>query len=203
LRGIEIMALIKCKECGKELSSAATACPHCGKPAPKQTTPAAKGCLTIIIVIVVLAWIGHCSSSNDVKPENTPVPASPPSTDAPPPAAISPNTPAPTIANDEPILNDAAALDAKYGTEAFLRCGSDADDYLRGVSKFAFKWDEMGFLDAKFDKLRKRVSSPGVLTMISNKVSLQNGFGAYERIELLCNYDTQNKKILGYSIEQP
>jgi hypothetical protein len=38
--------------------------------------------------------------------------------------------------------------------------------------------------------------------MVSNKVSLQNGFGAYERIELLCDYDTQSKKILRYSIRQ-
>lgn len=27
------MALIKCKECGKEISTSATACPHCGNPA--------------------------------------------------------------------------------------------------------------------------------------------------------------------------
>jgi hypothetical protein len=133
------MALVKCKECGKEISSVATACPHCGKPAAKQTTPAAKGCLTIIVVIAVLAWVGHCSGSGDVKPEAaTTAPAGPAPADT--PTATVPNTPAPAIANDEAILNDAEALDAKFGTEAFLRCGSDADDYLRGVSKFAFKW---------------------------------------------------------------
>jgi predicted RNA-binding Zn-ribbon protein involved in translation (DUF1610 family) len=26
------MALIKCSECGRDISSAAEACPHCGKP---------------------------------------------------------------------------------------------------------------------------------------------------------------------------
>lgn len=34
------MALIKCKECGKEISDKATACPHCG--CPVQTTDEAK-----------------------------------------------------------------------------------------------------------------------------------------------------------------
>lgn len=29
------MALIKCPECGKEISNEAKACPHCGKPMPK------------------------------------------------------------------------------------------------------------------------------------------------------------------------
>ena len=32
------MALIKCKECGKEISDLAASCPHCG--APVNTTPA-------------------------------------------------------------------------------------------------------------------------------------------------------------------
>lgn len=30
------MALIKCPECGKEISSNATACPNCGNPVPKR-----------------------------------------------------------------------------------------------------------------------------------------------------------------------
>jgi hypothetical protein len=60
----------------------------------------------------------------------------------------------------------------------------------------------MGFLDQKFDKYRSHVSSSGVLTMISEKASLQNGFGAYHRIELICEYDTQTKKVLGYSIRE-
>lgn len=33
------MALIKCPECGKEVSSNAVACPHCGNPVPKKMCP--------------------------------------------------------------------------------------------------------------------------------------------------------------------
>ena len=33
------MALIKCVECGKEISSNAAACPHCGSPVPKKMIP--------------------------------------------------------------------------------------------------------------------------------------------------------------------
>jgi hypothetical protein len=61
----------------------------------------------------------------------------------------------------------------------------------------------MGFLEFKFDRYRKVISSPGVLTSISNKVSIQNGFGAFERVELYCNYDTQAKKTVEYSIDSP
>jgi hypothetical protein len=183
------MALIKCKECGNQISSDASACPNCGKPV-KKTSPAASGCLVVIIVIVVLAVIGKCSgSSNDSKPEGAPAPASTASGTAAPAVSTNPG--------------DAKALDEKFGTDALVYCASDADDYLRGASKFAFKWDEIGFLEQKFDKYLRHVSSPGVLTLVSSKVSLQNGFGAYQRIELLCEYDTQSKKVLGYSIQQP
>lgn len=33
------MALIKCPECGKEISSNASACPNCGNPVQKKTVP--------------------------------------------------------------------------------------------------------------------------------------------------------------------
>ena len=66
------MSLIKCKECGKEISSLAKACPHCGCPVtepesvpstptetPKTNVPKKKGgCLKyFFITIIVLAFI--------------------------------------------------------------------------------------------------------------------------------------------------
>jgi hypothetical protein len=154
-------------------------------------------------MIGVLALISYCAGNNeDSKPEIAPSPPAP-SAPAAEPEATPKAAPAVPIANDRAILNDAKALDEKFGSDAFIHCGAEADDYLREVSKFAFKWDDMGFFDQKFDKYRSHVVSPGVLTMISNKASLQNGFGAYERIELLCEYDTQAKKVLRYSIRTP
>ncbi len=103
-------------------------------------------------------------------------------------------------ANSHIDLNDAKALDEKYGIDATVHCASGADDYLRSVSKYDFKWDEIGFLDAKFDKYLLHVVSPGVLTSVSDKATLQNGFGAYQRVEILCDYDTQAEKVLRYQV---
>jgi len=36
------MALIKCSECGKEISSDAVSCPHCGKPSSVLHCPICK-----------------------------------------------------------------------------------------------------------------------------------------------------------------
>lgn len=93
---------------------------------------------------------------------------------------------------------DAKWLDEKYGLEGPIRCSSGADNYLREIAKFSFKWDETGWLETKFDTYSTLVKAPGVITYSTKKVSLQNGFGAYQRIKLACDYDTQSKTVVEY-----
>lgn len=112
------------------------------------------------------------------------------------PAASEPSSSAPDSAD---VLNDAKALDDKYDISAVVACASGADDYLRSIAKYDYKWDDTGMFETKFDSYLSRVASPGVLTMISGKAKLQNGFGAYQHIVLRCNYDTQNKSVLSYA----
>ncbi|MCC2607336.1 zinc ribbon domain-containing protein [Planctobacterium marinum] len=55
------MALLKCKECGKDVSSKAKSCPNCGAKPPKQTS-FLTWLVTILIVIgFVGAFIGESS----------------------------------------------------------------------------------------------------------------------------------------------
>ncbi|MBA3018962.1 MAG: zinc ribbon domain-containing protein [Desulfobacteraceae bacterium] len=49
------MALKKCKECGKEVSTKAKECPSCGAPVKSSSSI---GCLTIIAIIFVIGMIG-------------------------------------------------------------------------------------------------------------------------------------------------
>ncbi len=61
------MALVKCTECGKEISSNAEACPNCGNPtrlksAPAQTTGTyCPSCKTHVTPIVTSVGGGSCS----------------------------------------------------------------------------------------------------------------------------------------------
>ncbi len=49
------MSLVKCKECGAEVSSGAKACPKCGKPrTPEMGTGAQAGCLSLFIAVLCL-----------------------------------------------------------------------------------------------------------------------------------------------------
>ena len=56
------MALIKCRECGNEVSSEAPACPHCGIPVPAgRVRRVLRGCLLAIgyyhLVIIIIAIV--------------------------------------------------------------------------------------------------------------------------------------------------
>lgn len=55
------MALVKCKECGEQISDKATACPKCGAGLPKKTSFIG---WIIFCFIVVIAWTA-CSKSRE------------------------------------------------------------------------------------------------------------------------------------------
>ena len=50
------MALIKCKECSKEISEDARKCPHCG--CPKYTVKMSKKSIMILRIIGIIIFIG-------------------------------------------------------------------------------------------------------------------------------------------------
>ena len=57
------MALIKCKECGKEISDKANTCPNCGNPInddtiTKEVKATKKVAIFIIAILVVVCIIG-------------------------------------------------------------------------------------------------------------------------------------------------
>lgn len=62
LRGVVIIALIKCPECGREISDKANSCPNCGCPLADMTTSG-----TVRIKIpnnIATGWVGLLSSRN-------------------------------------------------------------------------------------------------------------------------------------------
>jgi len=108
----------------------------------------------------------------------------------------------PVLAPDSPeTLNNGDALLSRYGEQAKSECEPDVEDYLKSISQYDYKWS-VGTFTFKFDRYLPTVSSPGILTMVSDKAMLQNRFGAFERTKIYCKYDTQNRKVLGYSIDK-
>ena len=62
------MAIIKCKECGQEVSSKAENCPQCGNPINEKLKEGCFlqtlniGCMVTIIIIVFIVILGIISS---------------------------------------------------------------------------------------------------------------------------------------------
>ena len=52
--GTVLAVLGKCRECGKEVSSTADVCPHCGCKKPYRGPEGAFGCLVLIAVVVFI-----------------------------------------------------------------------------------------------------------------------------------------------------
>lgn len=67
------MAMKKCTECQAEVSSKADACPSCGAKV-KKTSPLAMGCLSVIVLMVMLAVVG---AMRDKKGSSTSAASSP------------------------------------------------------------------------------------------------------------------------------
>src|SRR5437879_4410082 len=81
------MALGQCRECGREVSSEASHCPHCGVPRPleeKKTGPIAKGflgCLGLIILILVIGSLLPDSKNSSPPPASPIAPPPEPGSD--------------------------------------------------------------------------------------------------------------------------
>jgi uncharacterized OB-fold protein len=59
------MALVKCAECGNQISGDATACPHCGKPRrpADHISNASGGCATALVIgVLSLVAMSYCGN---------------------------------------------------------------------------------------------------------------------------------------------
>jgi hypothetical protein len=101
------------------------------------------------------------------------------------------------------ILNSAAALRERFGGLASTACAAEADDYIRSITQHRFHWNERDALEPRFDKFNPVVIGPGILTLVTNKPAISNGFGVFTPMTVYCNYDTENNEVLDYNTENP
>ena len=88
-------------------------------------------------------------------------------------------------------LSNAEYLSEKYQAEASLKCTEPVER----LAKHSFEWKDK-MLEMKFPDYLNKVKSPGVLTVLGDKVTFQNGFGADVYMKYNCDYDTENKKVI-------
>lgn len=167
------MALVKCKECGAQISRAAKSCPSCGHPR-SAASGGGLGCGGVFAIIIglgaLLAFIG-----NNSKPDATHTAA----------AVSSPNTCKEKWSlcadNADFINNYSKTFDAQYAckelTNRRVRFGDPE-----------WSWTPFG-------KFRRGDDFPktGIVKLIDDDVKIQNAFGTKLHGFVECWYDFNSK----------
>ena len=160
------MALVKCKECGLEVSKKAETCPNCGAPVKKK--PTQYGCGTLILLgFIVFIFIYVFSSNN------------------------SSNIPSKPKVSDAECKKTLQCWGDKHSIAAAVRC----DSYVEKLAKYSHKWTD-GILEPKFSRFRWKDQAKGVVTFIGDKIQFQNGFGAWQNYIYECDYDPSSEQVL-------
>src|SRR5437773_1129951 len=141
------MALIRCYECGKEISSLATACPSCGAPPqstiappplPTEARPASRAkqlswgtiaLLTGVVLVLVIRGVTHQPNTPSVAASPTPATAESATRTSPPIETASESSPSPT-ATETPYASDASMATAPPPRATYQVIGIPPGDYL-------------------------------------------------------------------------
>jgi hypothetical protein len=191
------MALVNCRECGTAVSKKARTCPHCGISNPGTSIAAKAGFFSIIAIIIAGLFSLSKGAHN--------------------PASAQPNIEV-AAANVQPAKaeqadagwmsqhgDDPKALDDRFSGSAQAACSSGSDEYLKGIASYNFAWDKNaeGFFGDKFDKFSLRSAGSGMLSLLSTRAKLSNGFGAFQKISFYCLYDANRGEVVRYSLFDP
>ncbi len=98
----------------------------------------------------------------------------------------------------QPAGVDGSAADD--GALAALACSRGADEYLRSVTDGSFKWAYGATPDERFNEQVAVHVAPGITTSVSDKLLMEDSSGAFRRVELVCSYDIEDRKVLRYWI---
>ncbi len=166
------MALVKCKECGKEVASSAKTCPHCGIKEPGVTAKQkAGGCL---VILVLAAAIGYWMSgdSSDDKSSST------------------------TAAKCEATDGECVAQKLMSDPDVIRGCKSPLEKSV----KFEYEWTD-GIMTPTFSRYLL-TNNNKTITLIGDQLKVTNAFNAKLPMTYYCIIDVESHKVLNVKAEQ-
>ncbi len=187
------MALTKCKECGKEVSSLADICPHCGIKEPgviaasnlpegtiigtEVVQPKSFGCFTSSIIITIgsafiIALIANFNGNSSQSDSNN-------------------GSVAKSKHSSDNCRNDLKCLAKENIVDAAIDCRI----HIEKLSQFSSRWTTDKSFE-RFSHFRWLDKDNATLTFIGDKIEFQNGFGAYQPHTYECDYEPASKAVL-------
>lgn len=173
------MALIKCGECGNEVSDKATACPKCGAPVAQTASVAAarprkksSPVAGIVSLLVLAGLLSMCFGGNDKSSKTE-------------------------TADKQCAADDLQCKGDKLVVAASVYCKAPVER----LAKHSVRWTD-GTLELKFSRFRWADKAKGSLTMIGDKAEFQNGFGAYTPVTYECDLADDGKTVLDVRVRE-
>ncbi|MDR6517492.1 hypothetical protein J2789_000154 [Variovorax paradoxus] len=171
------MALKPCRECKKEVSTEAKACPHCGVTSPTKKPPSTKEALIGAGAIIAVVAIGIAMSGE---------------TDAEKSAAAEKQA-----AEKAACMKDLAC----HGNNGIVAAGIYCAKHVEKLAKNSSKWTD-GTLEPKFSHFRWNSEKEGSITFIGDKAQFQNSFGAYVNVVYECDLNGAQDQVLDVRVRE-
>lgn len=166
------MALLKCHECGHEVSSEAAACPQCG--AKPRKPPEGIGPIQFVgIGILALIGIGAVA------------------------AIFSDDSPASKAPSEATCRQDLQC----WGDRNALASDSACAAQVEKLALHSVRWKTDSY-EPKFQRFRWKDKDVGTLTYVGDRAEFQNGFGAYTPVVYECDFDPSTKTVLDVRAEE-
>ncbi|WP_259215720.1 zinc ribbon domain-containing protein [Shewanella baltica] len=207
------MAIVKCKECGKDVSNSADTCPNCGIKSPgenqqsvidiseRKVTPAFG--LAILFIPFIFAWFtlrkGYSTQAKVL--------------------AFSwmifiayqmfiNDKPQPTTNSSSTVSTKSDNTDAEclktlqcWGEKHAISAGAYCQRPIEKLAKYSFEWLD-GAFTPRFSYYRWKDQSQGLVTYIGDKIKLQNGFGAWSNYTYECDFNPATNTVIDVRIGQ-
>lgn len=169
------MALIKCRECGNEVSNKAKNCPQCGAQVKRNDF----GCGSILAVVFIIVLFAAIFGEEDSA--------------APTSATVDDDKPE---VSEKPCDSDACLSD-RFMIDASVAC----KPYIQKLSKYQYEWLD-GWTMPTFSRYSVSREGDVAITYFGDALKFQNGFGAWSNIIYMCKYNTSTGLVMDYMAEE-
>ena len=174
------MPLIKCHECGSDVSTEAKTCPKCGAPVKDKNAEFTKQVLGGVFVFAII-WMVLAASCSSDEPEKEA-------------AADKKEVASQEEAPPQPVKCQPDDLQCN-GDSGSIAAGVYCPNEIEKLAKFSVKWTDAWY-EPKFSRFRWRDQQKGEITYVGDKAQFQNGFGAMQNVVYECDMAADGKTIL-------
>lgn len=185
--------LTSCKDCNKEVSKKAKVCPECGVSWPAYKNSA----VSAILLLAVIFGIPTCMVMNG--DDDKPIKQQATKQQATQAKKVVDPCPIPTTLGVDQLV----CFANKHKSMAGILCAESLERMAKYDVKWTNSWMESKLNGAIWNLGDAKGLDYEILSLEywSDKATIQNAYGAYQKVTLHCDYDFRNEQVLDIRVE--